>query len=330
METSTVTNSSVTVISSQYDAVWDIFKTGLKFFNKYIIIVFIVFGFCGNILSVIIFRKHSKQDRASASYLVPLALFDICNIMVAFVYWLGHGGIHVMQYATSKAACFVYMFFMYHSIYLSGWTIVAFSCERCLAVWFPLQMAPLMTSKTRRNIICSLFVCSPLYIINIVNDPVYFPNSNDRGCLFGPDASTVSRLLFVIIACGFGILLPCVIVTVVNILILIGLSQGNQQRGTMTATKCNSISEGETRCIRNLIFITFFYIIFLFPFGIVFSILRLVPLENLDSKISDLAVASVTWSSLNYVINPVIYSFSLPFYRREALHIFCKPFFIEP
>lgn len=210
-------------------------------------------------------------------------------------------------------------------MFISGWIIVCFSAERALVVHLPLKMAPILTSKLRRRIVAGVVIIgAPMFLINLLLKPVYFPENQTetKACLISEDTHKILVFMNIIIDCGFGSLFPSVVVAIINVIILSGVRKANKNREQMGVGK-ESDSAQERRCTRNLIIISFFYLIFMFPFGLSWGTSLLLPTIGVyvHPYVHTLAIYSETWGLLNFCTNPILYSFSLPFYREEALKI---------
>lgn len=291
----------------------------LDVLKVYLVIVIIAFGFMGNCLSITIFIKTKRLDSASASYLVPLAFSDLSNIIFAFSFWLSNGGLGLYQYATVSYGCSVYIFFYYWLQYMSGFIILAFSFERFLVVWWPLKMAPLMNTKLRRKIILGVFIPSPLFLVSFGTESkvMYHPDKYMTACV-PPADDWPFTYFYLFITLGLSCTIPCVLVACINILILIGVWRGSQRRQKMTDS--DTASKNDQRCLRNLLLVSSFYVVFMLPFGISWTLVSII-LPDSNTIFDAIAMYSINWSYFNYSINCILYSFTLKFYRHEALKI---------
>ena len=215
---------------------------------------------------------------------------------------------------------------MMYMMYVSGWIIACFSAERALVVHFPLKMAPILTTKIRRRVVaCIMIMGAPMFLITMLLKPVYFPEgqTETKACLAPNDTDKLLLYIIIIITCGFSSLFPSLVVAFINIIILIGVNRASKNRDKMSAVSSDSSSSQERRCTRNLIIISGFYLLFMLPFGLLWSTSLLLPTLDvyIHPYVYTLAVYALTWSLLNYCTNPILYSFSLPFYRKEALNI---------
>ena len=116
---------------------------------------------------------------------------------------------------------------------------------------------------------------------------------------------------------------PCILVTILNVLILVGVYHNK-----MDSNK--SSSKNEMRCVRNLLFVSTFYFVFMAPHAIAWFIYY--PAEDSGFRgyspqaaqdLNEVAMFTSSLTFLNYSINPILYTLSLDFYRAECKRIFC-------
>lgn len=321
------TSTQFSDLISRGDEIWRIFTEIMDFCKIYVVFVILTSGLLGNCLSIVIFYRKRHLDSASASFLLPLAIFDSINIACSFYYWLSNGGILIVTYATSSFDCFMYNFVLYLAMYLSGWTLVCFSAERALVVNYPLKMSTILTPKTRRNLILSLLLGVPMFLISLAFEEVrLFPNTDNTmtACSYKPNTPEFVFIITPIIWFGVSCIIPCVLVAVFNICILIGIAKQNTERQKIITTNKNA--DAEKRCLRNLLLVSAFYMLFMLPYGVFWGIAMFYsPVlkhgPELNPKLRSMAVYGTTWGLTNYCINYLLYSYSLPFYRKELVSI---------
>lgn len=316
-----LTTTSTSEIVTGLESVWNIFVYVMNFINIYMLMFILVFGFCGNSLSIAIFIKRRHHDSASSSYLAPLAFFDITNIIAAMVYWFG-SRLRLFDFVGSSTSCLPFVFIYLACQYISGWTLVVFSIERSLSVWFPLKMRSILTPKTRRRSVLILLLGLPMFLITLV--PTGDSQSETQACLVPGGTPLHLALLSAAIYYGMPCIFPSIIVAVANMMILLGIKRQNRERKKMMKNEDHTeAAKTEKRCLRNLLVISVFYIIFMFPCGIMRGMVEVLPSADMtiSERLQSLAIYSAHWCGLNYCINPILYAFSLPYYREEARYI---------
>ena len=308
-----------------------------RHFSMYVSPIVICSGIVGNFLSIVVFIKRRKQDRASAQYLGLLAVVDFLNLSVFTLRdWL-HLNLHILSQGRlsydklmpSAVGCKFQLYIWNILSYCSSWIIICFSVERLLVIWFPLKMAPIFSSsKPRRR---------ALGIIVLVAFIMYLPDFHwttlralapehpeKQTCIWREDISRLEVTIYVVLMIVFinnG--LPCILITFLNVLILIGIFHNK-----MESNKSNS--KTDMRCVRNLLLVSSFYFAFMLPFCIAWSIYYIAEANGFHGyspqaarELGEVALYASTLTFMNYAINPLLYTLSLDFYRAECKRLFC-------
>jgi hypothetical protein len=125
-----------------------------------------------------------------------------------------------------------------------------------------------------------------------------------------------------------GVLLmygPSFIIIISNILIVIGVA--NSKETMEKSSKITKKDSNDKRMILNLLMVSTTYVVFLTPNAVILPFFY-----NLQSSLQDPAYMRLVYHSyqmsiqvmlMNYAFNFVIYSLTLPFYRREVETLFC-------
>ena len=101
------------------------------------------------------FVLTSLKRLSSSVYLAALSISDSAFLICVFFSWSNNINITVYQ-KPGWCQAFVYMTYMFG--FLSVWYIVAFSCERFIAVKWPLKRSELCTPKKARIVVISLAI----------------------------------------------------------------------------------------------------------------------------------------------------------------------------
>ena len=277
---------------------------------------------------MVIFYKRRHQDKASAVYLGVLSVADLLNCGLGISLWRGSminiGTDTHHELAGSDVGCKVLLYAWFLGSLMSCWVVIAFSIERCLVIWWPLKMKPIMASSKPR--FWSLFTLAILVQIFAITRAYYGKRMEAvlgpgriKSCGFSDEVPVPDRPIYMMTIMVAHAALPCVFIFIVNILILLGI-----QRSKM-ALKSNK----EMRCIRNLLVISSVFFFTMAPY----SALRMYSLtfQLTGVKLSpsqarfnaDMDIYMITLTMVNYCVNPVIYTFSLDFYKLELKRLLC-------
>lgn len=299
------------------------------FFKHYIAIWFIIFGVTGNIISIVVFIRTRKLDKTSSAFLGPLACFDLANVLLNFAHWIVYSGKFVTNglisfdnISETKAGCQAYNFFYQYFMGLSSWTLVLFSLERCAAIWWPLKMTTMITQKRRRTVqLLMVVLLVPIFAMSLeIWDVFYFPIGQNVTTTCG-DAVGVDPFIKGV-GFAFAILmtsgLPSIIIVIVNTLIIIGVRKGDKMaadRQSETAAK-NTI-----RCLRNLLLVSTCYVILVFPWSCSIAWYGLATTAVERNIALSVLLMLEQWASINFSINPLLYSISMDYYRNEVIKL---------
>jgi hypothetical protein len=297
--------------------------------------VVIIIGIFGNILSIIIFRRCKRRDLVTVTYLSPLAYADLITLMYGAYSWIVTGILEesagyyftescFSQHAQILCKCIAYVYRTSSSI--SSYTLVLFSCERCIGVWLPLKVHIIVTRRRRIVLLILMHV-----VQLVINSPVlayyslyYVSGSNDIcDCYFQfPDQSRtleyyVTQLLNNVLPYG----LPCLLILTFSILIVIKLLKAEREtaaiRGKVRTDRSNLLS---------LLMVSLLFIVRTAPHVFVWCYF-----DYFDQYICDflwhtqqeanalymLGLFTISVLMLNYTFNFLIYSFTLKIYKDE-------------
>jgi hypothetical protein len=307
---------------------FDVFREFVHAFGVYVTMVVFASGLFGNLLSIIVFIRLRKKDAVTATYLTPIAVYDLTNICIGTTTWLVQaapafsGGTVFIPEAVSDVHCKIRVYISLASGLMSTWTLIAFCIERCIAIWFPLKLAVLVTS-TRRQITIVVIILVSLALAYSVIPPFKLHGSSI--CIPMPETNLESAFLGFI---NFGVYLalPIVALSMLNALLVCGLSK---QDKTLNQTKTAKSKANEHKIVRNLFLLSCVYVITMTPFCVFGSIQitrMILGWGDVSSKYIDMFNVMVELAFLfhftNYSANYLIYAASLDFYRAECRGLF--------
>ncbi|XP_064622342.1 neuropeptides capa receptor-like [Lineus longissimus] len=284
-----------------------------KFFGAYLMLVVIIFGFVGNMFSVIIFIRQRRRNTAASVYLVSLAVSDTGNLVMSFQTWLHIGLFYVTNGDINIAS---------GATDIGSYIIIAYSIERCVAVWYPLKVASLFTSR-RRNIILVILLSisftfySPAFF-NYVSTTIKIQGITRRLCM--QEQGILPTWIFE----AFEVLLfitnmvaPVCIVFIINTLIVAGVFRaGNNEH---FAENYNA-EKLQKKLVKNLFIVSLIYFLSMAPY-VIFRWVDLITgapiyLREWSNAISNFIV-------FNYAVNFIIYLCTLKYFRDDVRYLFC-------
>lgn len=101
-------------------------------------------GLCGNTLSLLVFLAKSMRRSACSVFLAALAVVDNAFLISLSISWIDG---QIITLLSTDLACQLLVYITYVASFLSAWFIVGFTCERYIAICFPLHS----------NYLCSVF-----------------------------------------------------------------------------------------------------------------------------------------------------------------------------
>ena len=99
--------------------------------------ILIIFGTCGNILSIVVLTRKTIRKSTTAIFLIFLTFSDLCVLYTGlFRQWLIYL-IDIDIRHLSEAFCKIHTWLVYSSLDFSAWIIISVTLERIIAVWCP-------------------------------------------------------------------------------------------------------------------------------------------------------------------------------------------------
>nr|ANO39037.1 GCR067 [Schmidtea mediterranea] len=303
------------------------FENGVKIFNKLYTsiypITFLILGFFGNVLIIIVMSKRifknrhlPTKDPINLLYLV-LAIGDFLAFPGQTIQiWIQSvWGINI--YDLSVFSCRVLKKSLSYIIGdFSLWMVVFISFDRFLRVWWPTKFRDLINSKKVLIVLTILFVLALLknvqfyYQTNLFFDPL----TNTTKCLDDPNSpiyefyrNHYDYMMSLIFVSGT----PSILVLILNILMLIKL----KIRRSLSAGKLNN-------SVRVVMVISVAFLLTLTPFFIIINVGSEFNWYCGKSVYSLLVTITLANFYMNHVINFIFYLVMSKNFRKDSLEIF--------
>ena len=193
--------------------------------NLYITPVIIVVGITGNLLNFLVFATTHLKTQSSSVYLAFLSMADIGFLIALLLIWLHHFNIPVFN---QEGLCQLVVYLTYTCKFLSVWLVASFTVERFIIVCHPFVRARMCTTRRAKLVVLSLTTFAFLaYSFSTLTSGVYKVHKG-FACMPKPEyyhLITVCEILDFI----FTLLLPCLIISVLNVRIVIKIQQFRRQ-----------------------------------------------------------------------------------------------------
>ncbi|XP_053733325.1 trace amine-associated receptor 1-like [Synchiropus splendidus] len=266
-------------------------------------------------LLVIISISHFKQlhtptnllllSLAVSDLLVGVLLMPVEIIHIEHCWFLG------------DLVCSLYYLVDYVITSASVANMVIISIDRYIAVCDPLNYNKTVTKKTAQLFICLCWLCSVIYRILLLNDHLRMPGSSNH-CM-GECVVVISYIAGIIdLICTF--ILPITIIIVLYLRVFaVALSQARAMRSCVTAgvgQQTGILKMKELKAARALGLVVIVFLICFCPY-------YFPTLTGEDTSVDAADAAFEIWlAHFNSCLNPVIYAFFYPWFRRAVKMIF--------
>lgn len=151
-------NKTLLVVKKQVED-GALFQNIISVLNIYVTPLIIAVGVLGNGLSFWVFVKTYLNRQSSSVYLAYLSIADGGFLLALFVVWLGWVNIHTFH---TPGWCQIILYFTYVFSFMSVWTVVSFTTERYIVVFYPLKRHVLCTKRRAVGAMLCLTVTSLL------------------------------------------------------------------------------------------------------------------------------------------------------------------------
>ncbi|MFH4974647.1 hypothetical protein AB6A40_001356 [Gnathostoma spinigerum] len=287
----------------------------------------VLFGLCGNLISIVTIM-HSRLRQLSANqYLIALTSADSVFLV----------GLLLILFKVDFIAyefCVVIEYVLMTSSYISSWSIAALTIERYIAIAHPLRQV--MYGHIARWKIILIWVPLP-FIFNLIQfvslvpyDDVTDPNyPNIRRCTpSSGNLQVVAELADVV----FCYLVPCLIVVILNLIVVGKVSSSNKDftQKNNKHTRSHGDKSSSAGSARILLIVPVVYIILNTPFYL-FRMTETIMLNVFDNKewsieggihsnsIILLNNAAHYLFYFNFSCDVIVYAFSSTRFRRTAI-----------
>jgi hypothetical protein len=264
---------------------------------------------------------------------------DLANlVMYILAFWLNEvldqitgGKVKIPLNVIHPMSCRLLRYFTDTVRFMSAWIIIAFSIERCFAVWFPLKAASVL-SRTRRKLAIAIL----LFIAMTTNIPVIiyfdvFVQKTATICHYKLDDLTTWESFILVflnqIMKFYG--LPCLFLIALNIFILVGVGRAEDQFKRVADDRSRMEATAERRCLVNLLIVSTVYVLLNLPYVVFWTFYQIERyFFNFASWSNDefimirgIGIFCTSLAVMNYSLNFIIYARSLDYYRSEVKKI---------
>jgi len=243
---------------------------------------------------------------AVSDLLVGLLLMPVEIIYIEVCWFLG------------DIVCTLYYFIDYIITSASVVNMVLISLDRYIAICDPLRYPTKVTTSTAKVSVCLCWIFSVVYRLLLLHDHMEKPGRSNS--CFGECVVVISYIAGVI-DMVFTFIIPITIIIVLYIRIfLVALSQGRLLRSQITAVMPHrsgpaAVRTNELKAARTLGIVVVVFLLCFCPY-------YFPTLEGEDTSVNASSVAFEIWlAHFNSCLNPVIYAFFYPWFRKSMKHI---------
>ena len=154
------------------------------YLNLVCIPLLVVIGVIGNGLSFVVFLCTHLRYQSSSIYLAFLNLADSGFLLNVFLsVWLGYVDVHVTH---KEGGCQFIIYISYVFGFLSVWTVVSFTAERYIVVFYPLKKHTLCTPRRAKAIVLGLLAVALLFYLIAPLTSVVIPGPDNGKMMCQP------------------------------------------------------------------------------------------------------------------------------------------------
>lgn len=280
---------------------------------------FLCFGVLGNTLTLLVIRRMKLKKRPTLLFILFLAITETVNLLTGLprqFIW------HTFEYDIGSATdinCKLYEFFIYFSFHYSSWILVWITLERLVKTYFPLKYRRLCN-----NIKVTVLLLLTMFVLILLDGEFFFTNGvnnyTKNGCgSMDPDLSNFDMHVYVYIDFCVYSLVPMLIMSVSNVLLIRILLKVQRNRASMMDSKAfNRSNRFSVRMTKMLLVCTLYFIITTVPNCIYLIVSNKIE-PGLKEKNDTVALARLNlFGSITYIM-----SFSnscLDFYLYTAMN----------
>jgi hypothetical protein len=176
-------------------------------FGLYYTMLVIASCLFGNLLSLVVFWRVRRKNNVTASYLFPIAFYDILVLFNGIADWLqeasfsfSNGAVYIRGYY-SQGHCLFMGFLFFGCGLMSTWTLIMFCVERCIAIRCPLKVVSIYTPSRRGVILLLVVIFSTIGGVLPLPSYALIPNeAYDGGGICIPVVTNTLQLVLTIVA----------------------------------------------------------------------------------------------------------------------------------
>ena len=242
--------------------------------------ILLVVGIFGQLITIKIFISLKNWKSTCRIYFSTMAVSDLVYILgFAITEWTGEGLDYITNGALrfkpenfSSLSCKLMRYIWHSSVFVSYWTLVAYSVERVLAIWYPLLTIKWISTRTAK-IICA--------IICIIGALLYSPFISAFYKLFGEDRDFIDKrwcylavhdlplaLLIFVAALGLlaSIILPPTSLLITNLLLIRKLISHSKEQVKLKIQKVRGKRQiSQIKSAKDLVVLSFITTVIAFP-----------------------------------------------------------------
>ena len=323
----TSTISVFTSTISAYQLEWDV----VTWLWRTCPAAMLVLGLLGNSLTLVVLVRLGLKGQPTMTFLFFLAITDSVVLLTGLPrYWV----VYVFDFdirRTSDISCKLYYFSIYTSQQFSSWILVGVSVERVIKTYLPFRYKRMYTSK---RVVFGLFIM--LIILCGVNLHFFFTNGineyTEGSCSsLTPDYFAFDEYVFVYVDLTIFSLVPFVIMSISNILLIRVLRRVQRERSEMMhesmVEKANQFS---MRMTKMLVVCTAYFLTATAPLAIYFVVdSYLYPAFEETGNEGGMAYMDVAWAVTyvfnysNYCVNFYLYTAMNDRFYQELRTVLC-------
>ena len=258
-----------------------------------------------NIDTLILFFLSRQLHTPTNLLLLSLAVSDFFyGLLMFFQIVLIDGCWYLM--------CTMYQYLNYIISSASTGSMVLISIDRYMAICHPLHYYSEITQTRVQLCVCLCWICSVIFQSLILKDILKQPGRY-HSCV--GECTYFINYIAGLVDLTFSFIVPITVIVVLYMRVfVVVVSQARAMRSHITAvTQSGKVTakKSEMKAARTLGVVVVLFILCLFPY---YS----VALTGQDNLLSDSSSAFVLWLySFNSCLNPVVYSFCYPWFRKS-------------
>ena len=277
---------------------------------KYTSLILTLLGLVGNSLSLItVTSKHCKKSSFTL-YLGALAVVDSCVLILTLVQTWVFTAYEVDLGQYGAVTCKFFLFSLVLLSAVSSWLVIAVTAERVAATTYPHRFKTIYSACFGIRVVGILFVCMSLLFAHLLYGMEYTYVEQHPLCVYVDSAyKYFKRYFFVWIDSIIFFVLPIIIITAGNIVILIKVRNSRKQIAPVTSN-----TQAAKRTSRHLVIITLLisstFIVLTMPACVFLNISRIIFDESNDAQRQIAFTIVSTLMRLNFSTNFYLYILS--------------------